>query len=66
MSENDKNWVWCEDCLDWKDAGNETSFVNLDDDFMTFICDKCSNENISRINVNDSKPKQMTALKRTL
>ena len=18
-----KNWVWCEDCLEWKDAGEE-------------------------------------------
>ena len=53
MSDIDKNWVWCEDCLDWKDAGNETGFVNLDDVFMTFVCDKCNNENISRIYVNE-------------
>ena len=65
MSEIDKNWVWCEDCLDWKDAGNETGFVNLDDVFMTFVCDKCNNENISRIYVSDGKPKQMGALKRS-
>jgi len=65
MSENDKSWVWCEECLEWKDAGNETSFVNLNDTFMTFICDKCNNEIISRIYVNDSKPKSWTALKRS-
>ena len=45
-----KNWVWCEDCLEWKDAGEE---VNLEDisedafgkDMMTFNCDKCGNVN---------------------
>jgi hypothetical protein len=65
MSDNDRSWVWCEDCLDWKDAGDETSFVNLDEEFMTFVCDKCNNENISRIYMKDTKPKSWRALKRT-
>ena len=45
-----KNWVWCEDCLEWKDAGEEVSFLNIaEDDFgkeiMTFDCDKCEKAN---------------------
>ena len=45
-----KNWVWCEDCLEWKDAGDEVSFMNIEEDsfgkdVMTFECDKCGNEN---------------------
>ena len=40
-----KNWVWCESCLEWKDAGEEVSFVNIAEDaygkdVMTFECDK--------------------------
>ena len=27
-----KNWVWCEDCLEWKDAGADVSFVNIEED----------------------------------
>jgi Zn finger protein HypA/HybF involved in hydrogenase expression len=45
-----KNWVWCEDCLEWKDAGDEVSFDSIAEDtfgkdVMTFICDKCENTN---------------------
>jgi hypothetical protein len=45
-----KNWVWCEDCLEWKDAGDEVSLMNIEEDsfgkdVMTFECDKCEKVN---------------------
>ena len=62
MSTDITNWVWCEDCLDWKDAGNEVSFVNIEEDsfgkdLMTFLCDKCEKENKNNIVISDTKPR---------
>ena len=57
-----KNWVWCEDCLEWKDAGEEVSFVNIEEDsfgkdLMTFECDRCENTNKNNIISSPTKPK---------
>ena len=57
-----RNWVWCEECLEWKDACDE---VNLEDisedafgkDMMTFNCDKCGNQNKNNIISSTTKPK---------
>ena len=56
-----KNWVWCEDCLEWKDAGDEVSFDSIAEDtfgkdVMTFECDKCKNENKNTIISSVTKP----------
>ena len=45
-----RNWVWCESCLEWKDAGDEVSLMNIEEDsfgkdVMTFECDKCEKVN---------------------
>ena len=26
------NWVWCEDCLEWKNAGEDVAFISIDED----------------------------------
>jgi len=57
-----KNWVWCEDCLEWKDAGEEVSFVNIEEDIygkdmMTFECDKCNNQNKNFVVSSPHRPK---------
>ncbi len=57
-----KNWVWCYDCLDWKDAANEVSFLNIEEDtfgkdVMTFLCDKCENENKNIVISSTSRPR---------
>lgn len=57
-----KNWVWCEDCLEFKDAGEEVSFVNIEEgvggkDVMTFICDKCENEHKNIVIVAATPPR---------
>ena len=57
-----KNWVWCEDCLEWKDAGEEVSFLNIEEDgfgkdVMTFECDKCDNQNKNNVISSPTKPK---------
>jgi Zn finger protein HypA/HybF involved in hydrogenase expression len=57
-----KNWVWCYDCLDWKDAANEVSFLNIEEDtfgkdVMTFLCDKCKNENKNIVISSISRPR---------
>jgi len=57
-----KNWVWCEDCLEWKDAGEEVSFMDIsEDDFgkdvMTFKCDKCTKTNKNIIISSITRPK---------
>ena len=57
-----KNWVWCESCLEWKDAANEASFLNIEEDIygkdmMTFICDKCENENKNFVISSPTKPR---------
>ena len=40
-----KNWVWCEKCLEYKDAG-EVCFIGIEEDelgtdVLHFLCDKC-------------------------
>jgi|TARA_B110001454_G_scaffold119033_1_gene111108 hypothetical protein len=57
-----KNWVWCEDCLEWKDAGEEVSVLNISEgsageDVMAFNCDKCGNENKNFIVERETRPK---------
>jgi|TARA_R110002110_G_scaffold10574_1_gene52128 Zn finger protein HypA/HybF involved in hydrogenase expression len=56
-----KNWVWCEDCLDWKNT-EEVSFLGIADnsfgnEILTFECDKCGNENSNNIVTSKSEPK---------
>ena len=57
-----KNWVWCEDCLEWKDAGDEVSFVSIEEDsfgkdLMTFECDKVRKTNKNNIISSATKPR---------
>ena len=57
-----KDWVWCEDCLEWKDAAEEVSFMGIAEDtfgkdVMTFECDKCGNENKNNIISSVTKPR---------
>jgi hypothetical protein len=57
-----KNWVWCESCLEWKDAGEEVGFVNISEDtfgkdIMTFECDKCENTNIGVVISSVARPR---------
>ena len=61
-----KNWVWCVDCLEWKDAGEEVSFMNIAEDVfgkdvMTFECDKCGNENKNNITSSATRPRGSTS-----
>ena len=56
-----KNWVWCEDCLEWKDAGDEVSFVNIEEDsygkdVLHFLCDRSDLENKNNIVSSPTKP----------
>lgn len=57
-----KNWVWCLKCLEWIDAANKASFVNIEEDIhgidnMTFICDKCGQESESKVIAKETQPK---------
>ena len=57
-----KNWVWCEDCLEWKDAGEEVGFVNIAEDaygkdVMTFDCVRCEKTNVGIIISSATRPK---------
>ena len=57
-----KNWVWCEECLEWKDAGDEVTFVSIEQnslgqDLMIFECDRCTKTNINNIIQSPTKPK---------
>tara|TARA_Y100000310_G_C20394491_1_gene674407 strand:+ start:507 stop:779 length:273 start_codon:yes stop_codon:yes gene_type:complete len=57
-----KNWVWCEDCLEWKDACEEVSFVSIEEDVfgkdvMIFNCDKCQKENRNNVISSPTKPR---------
>jgi Zn finger protein HypA/HybF involved in hydrogenase expression len=66
IHEESKNWVWCEDCLEWKDAGNEVSILKIEEDtfgkeVMTFACDKCENENENLMTPSATKPKGSTS-----
>jgi|TARA_Y100000296_G_scaffold1608_1_gene1660 hypothetical protein len=61
-----RNWVWCEDCLEWKDAANEVSFLNIEEDIygkdmMTFDCDKCKNENKNFVISSATRPRGSTS-----
>ena len=56
-----KDWVWCEDCLDWKDT-EEVSFLGITEDsfgkdILTFKCDECGNENKNNIISSVARPK---------
>ena len=31
MSNDMINWVWCEDCLEWKNAGEDVAFISIDE-----------------------------------
>ena len=64
MSENwaTKNWVWCMKCLEWIDAANKASFVNIEEDIqgidnMTFICDECGQESMSKVVAKETQPR---------
>ena len=58
-----RDWVWCEECLEWKDAGDdEVAFVSIEEDsfgqdLMTFECDTCTKTNISNIVSSVTKPR---------
>ena len=61
-----KNWVWCVDCLEWKDAGEEVSFMGIVEDIfgkdvITFECDKCGNENKNNITSSATRPRGSTS-----
>ena len=54
MSSDMINWVWCEDCLEWKNAGEDVAFISIDEDkfgkeVMAFTCDKCENDNKNNV-----------------
>ena len=56
-----QNWVWCEDCLEWKNT-EEVSFLGITEDsfgkeMLTFKCDGCEKENKNNITSSVSKPK---------
>ena len=56
-----KNWVWCEECLEWKDA-DEVTLVSIEEDFsgqdwMTFECDRCTKTNVNNIVSSVTKPR---------
>jgi Zn finger protein HypA/HybF involved in hydrogenase expression len=55
------DWVWCEDCLDWKNT-EQVSFLGIGEDsfgkdMLTFECDKCGNENKNNIVSSATKPR---------
>ena len=57
-----KNWVWCQNCLEWKDAGAEVTFMNIEEnisgrDQLTFNCDECKTEHTGLVTVKDIKPR---------
>ena len=56
-----KNWVWCQNCLEWKDAGAEVTFMNIEEDIhgrdqLTFNCDECKTEHTGLVTAKDIKP----------
>ena len=55
-----RSWVWCEKCLDWKDA-DEVCFIGIEEDkfgndVLHFLSDKCDLENKNNIISSVSKP----------
>ena len=56
-----KNWVWCEKCLEYKDA-SEVCFIGIEEygygkDVLHFICDKWDLENINNIISSATRPR---------
>ena len=61
-----KNWVWCEDCLEWKDAGEEVEFLGISEDAfgkdeLIFKCDKCGVDNRNKIISSATRPRGSTS-----
>jgi len=57
-----KNWVWCLKCLEWIDAADKVSYVNIEEDIhgvedMTFICDECGQESKSKVIAMETQPR---------
>ena len=57
-----RSWVWCLKCLEWIDAADKVSFVNIEEDIlgydnMTFICDKCGQESKSKVVAKETQPR---------
>jgi len=57
-----KSWVWCLKCLEWVDAAEKVSFLNIEEDIhgidnVTFICDKCGQESKSLVIAKETQPK---------
>ena len=57
-----KSWVWCMKCLEWIDAAEKVSFLNIEEDIqgmdnMTFVCDKCGQESKSKVIAKETQPK---------
>ena len=57
-----KSWVWCLKCLEWIDAAEKVSYVNIEEDIhgvedMTFICDKCGQESKSKVIAMETQPR---------
>ena len=57
-----KSWVWCLKCLEWIDAAEKVSILNIEEDIqgidnMTFICDKCGRESKSLVVTKETQPK---------
>ena len=57
-----KSWVWCLKCLEWINAADNSTVVNLEEDIqgidnMTFICDKCGRESKSKVIEKETQPK---------
>jgi hypothetical protein len=51
-----KNWVWCGKCLEWLDAAEETSFVNKEERYLTFECDRCKTQSKSLLVLKHGRP----------
>jgi len=57
-----KRWVWCLTCLEWIDAAEKVSYLNIEEDIhgidnMTFICDKCGQESKSKVIAMETQPR---------
>jgi len=57
-----RSWVWCMKCLEWVDAAEKVSFLNIEEDIqgmdnMTFICDKCGQESKSKVIAKETQPR---------
>ena len=57
-----KSWVWCEDCLEWKDTGEEVEFLGMSEDtcsndILIFKCDKCGIDNKGNVVSSVTQPR---------